>query len=64
MEKNLPELLSAKDAEKMGLSRPMVYLLLNRKDVPVIQIGRRKFFHRDMFLQWLSDQAKEKEKKQ
>ena len=57
MEKNFPELLSAKDAEKMGLSRPMVYKLLSRKDVPVIQIGRRKFFHRDKFLQWLDDQA-------
>ena len=51
-----PEILSAKDLQEMGLSRPMVYRLLNRTDTPVIQIGRRKFMRRDLFVQWLDKQ--------
>lgn len=61
MEKRLPELLSAKDAQNMGLSRPMVYQLLNKDGVPVIQIGRRKFFLRDKFLLWLDNQIQKKQ---
>jgi predicted DNA-binding transcriptional regulator AlpA len=50
-------LLSARDAQKMGLSRTMAYQLLNREDVPVVQIGGRKFFNAEKFREWLDKQA-------
>ena len=49
--------LSAIDLQAMGFSRPMVYQLLNRADLPVIRIGNRRFMHREKFLLWLSTQA-------
>lgn len=48
-----PLLLSAKDLQKMGISRSMSYQILNRSDVPVIKIGDRKMIKRDEFLAWL-----------
>lgn len=48
-----PLLLSAKDLQKMGLSRAMSYQILNREDLPVIKIGERKMVKRDEFLAWL-----------
>lgn len=48
-----PLLLSAKDIQKMGISRSMSYQILNRSDVPVIKIGDRKMVKRDEFLAWL-----------
>lgn len=50
-------LLSARDLQKMGLSRAMAYKFLNRDDMPVIVIAGRKFMHRDMFLDWLKGQT-------
>lgn len=50
---DFPLLLSAKDLQKMGLSRAMSYQILNRSDVPVIKIGDRKMVKRDDFLAWL-----------
>lgn len=53
-----PELMSAKYVEQnFGLSKSMVYRLLNRHDCGIVRIGGRKFFHRDTFLKWLADQA-------
>ena len=60
MEKQVthPDLMSAEYVQKnIGLSKQMTYTLLNRQDCGVVHIGRRKFFHRDTFLQWLKDQA-------
>ena len=51
------ELLSASDLQEMGMGRSMVYQLLNRADLPVVQIGKRKFMHREKFLEWLAGQA-------
>ena len=51
------ELLDYKDMMQMGFSRPMVYNLLNRIDMPVIKIGRRRFMHKALFEAWLSEQA-------
>lgn len=56
--------LSAKDLQAMGFSRPMVYQLLNRKDMPVIQIGGRKFLHKAKFFEWLETQADRSYQKQ
>lgn len=50
---SFPLLLSAKDIQKMGISRAMSYQILNRSDLPVIKIGDRKMIKRDEFLAWL-----------
>lgn len=50
---DFPLLLSAKDMQKMGISRAMSYQILNRSDLPVIKIGGRKMIKRDEFLAWL-----------
>lgn len=50
-------LLNAHDLQIMGFSRPMVYNLLNRTDLPVIKIGKRRFMHKALFEAWLSEQA-------
>ena len=50
-------LLNAHDLQTMGFSRPMVYNLLNRADLPVIKIGKRRFMHKALFEAWLSEQA-------
>ena len=52
-----PQLMSAKDLQAIGLSRPMVYRLLNREDLPVVIIGRRRLMNRDRFFEWLDKQA-------
>lgn len=51
-----PEILSAKDLQGMGFSRSMSYALFNRKDIPVIHIGKRKFIRREKFLEWIAEQ--------
>ena len=54
----LPAVFGAKEAmQEFGFSRAMTYNLLNRKDVGVVCIGGRKFFHRDTFLAWLQKEA-------
>ena len=53
------ELLSANDLiSDWHFSRPMAYQLLNRKDMPVVCIGRRRFMHAALFREWLEQQAK------
>lgn len=55
--KELPEIFDANTAlSYFGFSRPMVYQLLNTPATGSIQIGRRKYFHRDSFLKWLEAQ--------
>lgn len=63
MQKNtseLPELLSERDRTAFGIARTMWYELLNRDDMPIVQIGGRKFIHRDLFRKWLEEQATRK----
>ena len=55
---NRSAVLDAKDIQAMGFSRPMAYQLLNREDMPVVKIGRRKYLHRDLFERWLEEQAR------
>ena len=56
--KRRKELLSAQDvADITGLSRASVYNLLNRSDMPVVQIGTRKFMHKELFIEWIREQA-------
>lgn len=55
---DLPVLLSARHLiDQFGVSRPMAYHLLNREDLPVVAIGRRRFLVRDAFCHWLETQA-------
>ena len=56
--KRTPEILSAKDLQDMGFSRSMSYALLNREDIPVIRIGKRKFIRREKFMEWLAEQER------
>ncbi len=49
----LPMMLSANEIQTMGFTRTMAYSILNRKDVPVVKIGNRKFIQRDKFFEWL-----------
>ena len=56
--KHTPEILSAKDLQDMGFSRSMSYALFNRKDIPVIHIGKRKFIRREKFMEWLAEQER------
>ena len=54
----LPELFDAQTAQdRFHLSRTMTYQLLNNPCCGIVQIGRRKFFHRDRFLKWLDEQT-------
>jgi hypothetical protein len=55
---NLPMMLSANDIQSMGFARTMVYKILNRKDVPVVKIGNRKFIRKDKFFAWLEEREK------
>jgi len=54
---SLPVILSAHDLQKLGFSRPMAYLLLNRTDFPVLQIGGRKFVLKEKLFEWLDAQS-------
>jgi len=49
----LPLLLSAKDVNKIGISRSMFYRLIHMENVPTILLGERKYIHRDRFFTWL-----------
>ena len=55
---NTTEMLTAKDLQNFGFSRSMAYAFLNREDVPVIRIGKRKFIRKEKFLAWLEDQER------
>lgn len=45
------------ELQQDGFSRSMAYQLLNRKDLPTVQIGSRRFIHRELFQEWLRNQA-------
>ena len=54
---SFPMLMSAKHLQMVGFSRDHSYALLNRSDVPVIPMGKRRFVNRDLFFKWLDAQA-------
>ena len=55
---NTTEMLTAEDLQNFGFSRSMEYAFLNREDVPVIRIGKRKFIRKEKFLAWLEEQER------
>ena len=44
-------------AEALGISRPIAYELVKRKDFPAIQIGRRVVIPKSELNRWLSEQT-------
>ena len=54
----LPLLLSAREVQKIGISRSTYYRLTHRADIPIIMIGERRYIHRDLFFEWLEREAK------
>ena len=50
---DFPLVMDAKDLQRIFPSRTMVYRLLCRDDMPVLEIGRRKYINRDAFFEWL-----------
>lgn len=59
MEKAAKTLLSYRDLMDMGLSRRMAYELLNREDMPVVQLGSRKFMQSALFEARMAELAQE-----
>lgn len=58
MGKTQSPLITAREMqEEMGFSRSMAYQLLSRNDLPVVNVGGRKFLHRELFARWLEKQA-------
>lgn len=53
-----PEMMTAEDLQNFGFTRSMAYAFLNRKDVPVIRVGKRKFIRREKFYEWLEEQER------
>lgn len=53
-----PEMLTAEDLQNFGFTRSMAYAFLNREDVPVIKIGKRKFIRKEKFYEWLEEQER------
>ena len=56
-----PEIMTAEDLQNFGFTRSMAYAFLNRKDVPVIKIGKRKFIRKEKFYEWLEVQEQKKD---
>lgn len=57
-----PEMMTAEDLQNFGFTRSMAYAFLNRKDVPVIRIGKRKFIRKEKFYEWLEEQERSGDK--
>ena len=51
------ELMTAKDIHALGIGRDRARAIMNRTDLPVITLGRRKYSRREKFFAWLDAQA-------
>ena len=59
----LPAILTATHISMvMGLSKPLVYNLMNRDDFPSIKIGKRLIVPKNSFETWLAEPKKEERK--
>lgn len=53
---------TARDIQELtGLSKPMVYDLLHRRDFPCVHVGKRLLVPIDAFNRWLDEQPRKKE---
>lgn len=58
MKPETKETLTPKDVcSQYGASLPTVYSWLNRDDCPAFRLGHKWIIPRDLFRQWISDQA-------
>lgn len=57
-----PEMMTAENLQNFGFTRSMAYAFLNRKDVPVIRVGKRKFIRKEKFYEWLEEQERSGDK--
>ena len=57
-----PEMLTAEDLQNFGFTRSMAYAFLNRENIPVIRIGKRKFIRKEKFYEWLEEQERSGDK--
>ena len=55
-----PEMMTAEDLQNFGFTRSMAYAFLNREDVPVIHIGKRKFIRKEKFYEWIEAQEQKR----
>ena len=55
-----PEMMTAEDLQNFGFTRSMAYAFLNREDVPVIKIGKRKFIRKEKFYEWIEAQEQKR----
>ena len=55
-----PEMLTAENLQNFGFTRSMAYAFLNREDVPVIKIGKRKFIRKEKFYEWIEAQEQKR----
>ena len=56
---DLPLALTAEQVRKvLGVSKPVVYTLINRADFPCVQVSpNRKIIPKEQFIRWLENQA-------
>lgn len=52
------KMLSANDLQEMGFSLAQAYELLNSRELPVIQMGKRKYLDAEMFDEWRRKKAR------
>lgn len=55
----LPALVSPKDMEQLGFSRPVVYRLFQTPGFPGIRIGRRRVVRKEKLVEWLDAGAEQ-----
>jgi excisionase family DNA binding protein len=54
-----PLILTVKDIQEiLGIGKRVAYELMERKDFPMVRIGRLKRVNRDSFFNWIEQQGK------
>jgi excisionase family DNA binding protein len=54
-----PLILTVKDIQEiLGIGKRVAYELMERKDFPMVRIGRLKRVNRDAFFEWIEQQGK------
>jgi hypothetical protein len=53
----IPELMCAKDIQGLGIGRDRAREIMNRADLPVFQLGKKKYVRSEKFFAWLDAQA-------
>ena len=51
----------AEAARALGVSRPTMYQIINRKDFPAFRLGGRVLISRELLAEWVKRQAEKEE---